>query len=157
MNRIVSFSLATGTATAVACYGAEIVERSPHVLVALAAVVIQSLHDAVCIAFFALYLSCLRDNRRVAVLNTFYTILMCSFSIWKRCVLTLAYNRVLGLPACTRYVPLWQRVYNSLPVATCADDPLRATYLWLNDHVFQSGLMVLLNLGAMWRARKRSV
>jgi len=153
MNRIVSLSLATGAATAVACYGAEIVDRSPDLLVAVAAILVQSVHDAVCLAFFMLYLSCLRDSRHLAVLNAFYTLLMFSFSLCKRCLLTLAYNRLLGLPMCTRYVPLWQRFYNST-AASCADDPLRATYLWLSDHVFQSGLMVVLNLGSLLRRPK---
>ena len=140
-------SLVLGSITSVLYYGREIVELSPTIYIGISALVVQGLHDAVCIAFLLLYMYCvvrLRDYERLILLNGFYTIIMCLFSFYKRCILTLMYNDLLSLPECTRYVPIWRRIYNSVHPFVCDEE--KTTYLWLNDHVFQSGLMVVLNV-----------
>jgi hypothetical protein len=60
-------------------------------------------------------------------------------------VLTLLYNHVMDFPMCRRYVPIWQRVFNHFLLAssplTCPLEHYRNTYMWLNNHILQSGLV----------------
>jgi len=111
---------------------------------------IQVIHDAVCILFVILFLRTIRhrSNYYLINLNMFHCIVMMFFCYYKRCILTLIYNDLLGLETCERYIPIWQRGYNliHLDPQTCNKDTYHYTYLWLNNHILQSFLVFLTNL-----------
>lgn len=110
--------------------------------------VIQSFHDGVCFYFILVYFLALYNLFYYIQLNTLYTLIMVLFSFYKRCILTLIYNSILNLPACTRYIPVWQRLYNMFDsgIRVCNNNNYQSTYLWLNDHIFQSGMMIIMNI-----------
>ena len=130
----------------------------------LLAILVQWAHDGVCVLFILLFCQSIyqilhRDNsidtRAIVQLNALYTVIMFFFSIYKRCILTLWYNAILGLPVCTRYIPIWKRFmvypvyvtchYASNTTDTAPVTDIVATMSWLNDHILQSGLMVVVN------------
>jgi len=146
MTRIL-FSLVSGSITCL-YYASEIFTLSKNPLQFLVSYAIQSFHDAVCIYFILVFCLSYHSKTYYIQLNCLYTFIMFLFSIYKRCILTLLYNHTLGLPMCTRYVPIWQRIrilQNPL-YQLCQNDLYKSTYLWLNDHIFQSGMMILINL-----------
>ena len=116
----------------------------------LSGYLVQALHDAVCLLFFHLYLASFgRDVRFLLSLNCFHGIIMMLFCYYKRCILTLLYNHMMGIDMCHRYMPIWQRLYNfsfTTTPATCSLDSYRNTYLWLNNHILQSGLVFSTNV-----------
>lgn len=134
-------------------YLEEISKYSKNIPVFLASYFIVSLHDAVCIFFILTFLHAYHNISFFITLNVLYTFIMFLFSIYKRCVLTLLYNYVLGLPMCVRYIPIWQRIFSQVSSSFCTnDDKYKTTYLWLNDHIFQSGMMLFMN--TLWFLRR---
>lgn len=124
---------------------------------------IQVLHDYVCLLFPVLVLTnvyekCLWTRiRNMQTINVLYTMVMACFSYHKRCFLTLWYNDLLGLDRCKRYIPVWQRLINYASDAirydsssTCTtmgiDNDYRNTYLWLNDQILFSLLIMCMNI-----------
>jgi hypothetical protein len=109
---------------------------------------IQALHDAVCIFFFVLFVGSFRNDsvRSLLTLNCLHCVIMTLFCYYKRCILTLLYNHLMGIEICQRYIPLWQRGYNlffeslATESSTCINE-YRNTYLWLNNHILQSLLV----------------
>jgi hypothetical protein len=128
----------------------EISENVTNPFFRIFSLTIQTLHDAVCILFVILFFrTCYyRSNYYLLNLNMLHCIVMMLFCYYKRCVLTLLYNHTLGLDSCVRYIPIWQRLYNWLYVGetVCATDTYHNTYLWLNNHIFQSFIVFLTNL-----------
>lgn len=108
---------------------------------------VQALHDAVCIFFFVLFLGSFKKEsfHPLLALNCLHCIIMMLFCYYKRCVLTLLYNHMMGIDMCRRYIPIWQRVYNvffhSLTGHEVCINDYRNTYLWLNNHILQSFLV----------------
>jgi hypothetical protein len=111
---------------------------------------VQASHDAVCVLFFDLYLRSFgSDPRYLLCLNCLHGIIMMLFCYYKRCILTLLYNHMMGIDMCERYVPLWQRVVNLFMDASkeiCPVESYRNTYMWLNNHILQSGLVFSANI-----------
>lgn len=113
---------------------------------------VQTLHDAVCIFFFLLYIESFRHDTMTPLLalNCLHCIIMTLFCYYKRCILTLVYNHMMGIEICQRYIPLWQRGYNlffeslAAESSTCINE-YRNTYLWLNNHILQSLLVLSSN------------
>ena len=135
---------------------------------ALAGFFIQWIHDAVCLVFFAFFLQSFRSSFRgwqsLLLLNGLHGVIMILFCIYKRCVLTLLYNHVMDFPMCRRYVPIWQRLFNHFLLAssplTCPLEHYRNTYMWLNNHILQSGLVWTANMyhlyvGNSYQTRRR--
>lgn len=111
------------------------------------AYLVQASHDWVCVYFVCIYFYAFYSPYYYVQLNLLYTRIMFLFSVYKRCILTLLYNHVLGLLMCTRYIPLWQRAVHITSSTLCVeDDRYKTTYLWLNDHIFQSCMMIFVNL-----------
>jgi hypothetical protein len=130
----------------------EIVQYTPSsIFLFTTAFIIQGLHDGVCLLFFGLYINSFRDTLiYLHLLNCLHGVIMMLFCYYKRCVLTLVYNHVIGIDMCTRYIPIWQRFYNyitpQLVNETCFLDDYRTTYLWLNNHILQSMLVFSTNV-----------
>ena len=145
-------------------YLPDIVSKSPTVLRGLLALAVHWIHDAICFLIPLLGCTCLLETnitrRTVKMLhiNVWYTLVMTCFSYHKRCFLTLWYNALLNLDPCIRYIPVWQRLINHVShvihydgSSTCVsydgfDAPYRHTYLWLNDQILFSSLILVLNL-----------
>jgi hypothetical protein len=130
----------------------EISKNVSNPLLAIFSLTIQTLHDAVCILFVILFLrTCYyRSNYYLLNLNMLHCIVMMLFCYYKRCVLTLVYNYLLNLPMCSRYIPIWQRCFNMLTTPTvCSLESYRYTYLWLNNHIIQSLIVLLANLNTL--------
>jgi hypothetical protein len=122
------------------------------------AYLVQALHDWVCLYFVCIYVYAFQKKTFYIQLNSLYTLIMFLFSVYKRCVLTLVYNYILGLPMCTRYIPLWQRLVHMTSRTLCVeDDRYKTTYLWLNDHIFQSCMMILVNVYWLYHDSTKSV
>jgi hypothetical protein len=135
----------------------EISEKSKNIFQFIIAYTIQNIHDFVCIYFIFIYIYSFFDNKHHVQINTLYTLIMFLFSIYKRCILTLMYNYVLDLSMCTRYIPIWQRLINIIitnhnNTFCIEEDKYKSTYMWLNDHIFQSGMMITLNM--FWMMKK---
>ena len=110
----------------------------------------QVVHDGVCVYFFCLTISSLWSLRNLLLLNILHGLVMALFCYYKRCVLTLVYNYLLDLPMCSRYIPIWQRCFNMMTAPTvCSLDSYRYTYLWLNNHIIQSMIVLLANLNTL--------
>ena len=114
---------------------------------AIKAYSIQSLHDAICVYFLFLYTSSMFHMDHYVKVNALYAIIICLFSIYKRCILTVIYNSIMELPSCSRYIPIWQRFLNGYENETtvCFHDSMFSTHVWLKDHILQSSMMILLN------------
>jgi uncharacterized membrane-anchored protein YitT (DUF2179 family) len=122
------------------------------------AFVVQIMHDGVCMLFFEL---CVRSwqfpaSESFLLLNVLHTVIMGLFCFYKRCILTLLYNHVLGIDMCRRYIPIWQRAANQLILSSshCHVDEWRTTYLWLNNHIIQTMLVGIINLRALFAKLK---
>jgi len=139
----------------------EIMHHAPGMMRGGLAFVVQVVHDYVCFLFPMLVISCMVERSvmirmyRVHMINILYTMVMACFAYHKRCFLTLWYNDLLALDRCNRYLPIWQRVINHVSdvvrydsVSTCDStlDDYRNTYLWLNDQILFSILILCMNL-----------
>lgn len=142
-------SLLLGTITAL--YFVPEILRYGHdaISIIVLAYFIQVLHDAVCVYLFALFLRCAYTRHPVELcrLNIMHTIIVGLFCYYKRCVLTLCYNHVLGIEMCTRYTPIWQRTVNLIgSSSSCPPESWQTTYLWLNNHILQTILVLMANV-----------
>jgi hypothetical protein len=128
----------------------EIVNHMKNPFLGIFSFGIQVVHDAVCILFVILFYRTIRHRSSYYLinLNMFHCIVMMFFCYYKRCILTLIYNDLLGLESCVRYIPIWQRGYNLfyLDSQICNKDTYHNTYLWLNNHILQSFIVFLTNL-----------
>lgn len=134
------------------------------VVIRCIAFLLHLVHDDICLflpSWFTetLYLIMTSHTNRqkihfhVQTMNIMYGVVMTSFAYYKRCVLTLWYNHLLGLNMCRRYVPVWQRVLRMIHMIhvvigdtdTCQENPYMNTYLWLNDQILFSFMIVILN------------
>jgi len=141
-------SLLLGTVTAL-YFVPEIFQYSHHAVGTIVlAYLIQVLHDAVCVYLFALFLRCAYTRLPIDLcrLNIMHTIIVGLFCYYKRCVLTLWYNHVLGIEMCTRYIPIWQRTVNLIGPSSCPPESWQTTYLWLNNHILQTMLVLTANV-----------
>lgn len=123
------------------------------------AYLVQGVHDGICILFLWLGISCFYDMRYIMYINTMYSLVMICFAFYKRCVLTLLYNHILDLPACNRYIPIWQRILDVLfyePMKNQCRHDVNHTYLWLNDHIVQSFFMLMINTFGIWKMKKKN-
>lgn len=125
----------------------EILEMKPSMEIMVKAYGIQVIHDGFCIFFFLLCLKSLRypQSKYLLEMNILHCIVMALFCYYKRCILTLWYNAILGIYPCHRYIPLWQRTTNMMIPKTCPEQ-WQSTYLWLNNHILQTGLVGFVNL-----------
>lgn len=128
----------------------EITENSSSMIIFTSAYLLQWFHDWICLIFFELcfhsfYYKSLMD---LIYLNMFHSIIMIQFCYFKRCVITLMYNWVLDIPMCNRYIPIWQRFFNVVSDirGVCLSDDFRMTYIWLNNHMIQSTMVLLSNV-----------
>jgi hypothetical protein len=149
MRSILKSSCITSSVTAL-YFIPEIIQYSEsRISLFVGGFIVQALHDAVCIFFFLLFVSSFRARTclYLAYLNCLHGIIMMLFCYYKRCILTLIYNHMMGIEMCQRYIPIWQRFYNvvSLDHQTCHND-YRNTYLWLNNHILQSLLVFISNV-----------
>jgi hypothetical protein len=124
----------------------EIYNNSSSILIFSLAYLTQVLHDGVCVLIILLFLSSQRKNN-IIYLNILHSIIMICFCYYKRCILTLVYNHILNLDMCKRYIPIWQRGFNVLidSAEICNKDEYKNTYLWLNNHIFQSIAVLMAN------------
>lgn len=130
----------------------EILSSGCRSMICTVAYGIQILHDGVCIYFFLVFLGCLRtrDPKTLCILNMMHCVIIGLFCYFKRCVLTLGYNHVLGIDMCTRYIPIWQRTANvayRVMISSCPAESWETTYLWLNNHILQTVLVLVANAG----------
>jgi hypothetical protein len=148
MNAIFKQSLFLGFVSSL-YFIQEIGKNVTNPLLGVFSLTVQTLHDGVCILFVLLFFkTCYyRSNYYLLHLNMLHCIVMMLFCYYKRCVLTLLYNYTLGLDSCVRYIPIWQRLYNwfSINQKVCVADSYHNTYLWLNNHIFQSFIVFLTN------------
>jgi len=129
----------------------EIISLTTSIHIIISGLLIQSLHDAICIYFFILFIqSFQKDKKYLLGLNCLHGLIMILFCFYKRCILTLLYNHIMGIDMCKRYIPIWQRISNIILVSyesedTCFIENYKNTYLWLNNHILQSSLVLLSN------------
>jgi hypothetical protein len=123
------------------------------------AYIIQVFHDWVCVFFLLLFLYSFyyHNLSYILFLNILHSIIMILFCFYKRCVLTLLYNYLLDIPMCNRYIPIWQRVFNVLyDTQSCIHhDEYKMTYIWLNNHILQSSIVLLSNIKYFCTDQKR--
>ena len=147
MKRSVSLSLLAGTLTSLYFIPEILYYSSGFPLLFVGGFLVQTLHDAVCIFFFLLFMESFRNDTvtPLLALNCLHCIIMTLFCYYKRCILTLVYNHMMGIEMCQRYIPIWQRGYNLLfenvGPPLCGGSDYRTTYLWLNNHILQSMLV----------------
>ena len=152
MKRSVSLSLFAGIVTSLYFIPEVRFYSTGFPLLFFIGLSIQALHDAICIFFFVLFVGSFRKNsvHTLLTLNCLHCVIMTLFCYYKRCILTLLYNHMMGIEICQRYIPIWQRGYNLLfqrlipDSSTCIND-YRNTYLWLNNHILQSMLVLSSN------------
>ena len=134
------------------------------------AFLLQAFHDAICIYFFLLCISCIRTNNQsyILCLNILHTMIMGLFCFYKRCVLTLWYNQILNIDMCKRYIPIWQRsinfIYTSFMSLSSSNScknldgsdqqEWQLTYLWLNNHIIQTSLVGMVNIYKLIQVNK---
>jgi len=135
-----------------------IVEEAPTVMRGALAFWVQVSHDYVCLMMpYAVGTSIIGagDRRLVFLVNAAYTLVMACFSYYKRCVLTLWFNDLIMIDKCHRYIPVWQRIINKTTriyeIGTMCD--YRSAYLWLNDQILFSLMIMLMNLNE-WQRNK---
>lgn len=150
-------TVVAGTVTAV-YFLPEIIDHADSVTVAFIAYFIQVFHDSIYIYY---PLMCHKAFKHPAsheffMMNIIHSILLVLFCVYKRCVLTLYYNSLLGLDPCQRYTPNWQRVVNYYLSLSkhCHVEEWRNTYIWLDNHIIQTVLVGIVNLRA-WLYYKR--
>ena len=142
------WSFALGGVTSI-YYWPEIIARFSSAPVFFAGLSIQMIHDGVCFLFVALVMTSIweRSIPKLLILNMIHCGAMGFFAYYKRCILTLVYNNLMGLPSCTRYIPIWQRCIHGFVQTQCHDaNNINNTYLWLNDHIIKSVIVCLANL-----------
>lgn len=111
----------------------------------LLAYFIQSIHDWICIYFLWIYLFAYVDRSLYVRIHLLYLIILFSFCMFKQCILTILYNRLLELPSCSHYIPLWKRLFLIHPKhQPCVQH--MTIHVWLDGHLFQSFMMILLNV-----------
>ena len=146
MKTSVSLSLLAGTLTSLYFVPEVQYYSTGFPLLFFIGMSIQAIHDAVCIFFFVLFVGSFRNDsvRPLLTLNCLHCVIMTLFCYYKRCILTLLYNHLMGIEMCQRYIPIWQRGYNlffkGVGQSICWSD-YRTTYLWLNNHILQSMLV----------------
>jgi len=133
----------------------EIMDHSRNnILVFISSFFIQAVHDGVCLLFLILFMNTLyhKNFQTLLHLNLLHCVIMICFCYYKRCVLTLLYNYILNIDMCNRYIPIWQRVYNRTLSKYCMND-YTTTYLWLNNHILQSSMVLFSNLYLLFGKR----
>lgn len=127
----------------------EISTYAPSIVIYILAYIIQVIHDWICVCFIFLFFGSIYHQKisYLLLLNIFHSCIMILFCFYKRCVLTLLYNFILDIPMCNRYIPIWQRIFNLIydPQSCLNDDEYKMTYLWLNNHILQSFIVLLAN------------
>jgi len=149
----------------------QIIGTAPSIMNGVSAFWIQVFHDylTIMLVYMALqsqYHLCIRkqllvdDVRLVTRLNIVHGMVMTSFAYYKRCILTLWYNRLLAIDACHRYIPIWQRLINYIlndPFFCLSDQyqDFHYTYIWLNNHILFSIIVCMINMTMYLRLSKQ--
>lgn len=155
--RMIKKSLFLGAITSL-YFIPEIYKHSDNIIIFLFAYNIQIIHDAICILLILLISSCFKTHKNgdfeqsnnIIYVNILHSTIMICFCYYKRCVLTLLYNYILDIDMCIRYIPIWQRIFNTIlnnSELFCYEiEEYKNTYLWLNNHIFQSLLVLCSNI-----------
>ena len=75
------------------------------------------------------------------LMNCMFLVLFITFSIYKKCILTVFYNRLKHLPACTPFIYVWDRVGVS-------DEPqcVENTRRWINTNGILASIYLVVDL-----------
>lgn len=131
-----------------------ITEMAPTVFRGVVAFTVQVSHDFVCIIIPYAVGQCILypgSHHNILIINALYTLIMACFSYHKRCVLTLWFNDLIMIDKCHRYIPIWQRIMHGsatmYKIPSACDHT--TAYLWLNDQIMFSVLIMMLNLNQL--------
>ena len=128
----------------------EIQKNSKSNIISINAYILQWFHDWICFIFFDLFIQSIYSKSIINLifLNILHSIIMIQFCYYKRCIITLIYNWMLDLPMCNRYIPIWQRCFNIIHDihGICILDEFRMTYIWLNNQIIQSSIVLFSNI-----------
>lgn len=89
------------------------------------------------------------ETRWLIVMNLTFYVLFVSFALFERCILTVLYNHLQGLPRCTPFVYLWERYHRNKTKAG-DDDCRRGTSAWIRTNAVLACLYLVVNV-YFWR------
>lgn len=116
----------------------EIKKNAKNLNLGALAFLIQVFHDVIKTLCIILFISTIRkkDVKLLILLNILIFLIIIPFCYYKRCVLTIWYNKILELDPCNRYLSLTERLVNiaTLPFKKekCTPDLCKLSYSWLH-------------------------
>lgn len=160
MNFLLCFSLYIGFIAAL-LFLSDIINSKVCVFRKILGFIIRYFHDfiitfyllAIIILFYKMIVKKDFDLMLLLIVNIICFILILQFFIFKRCVLTIIYNKILKLPICKPYISIigiiGNKMFNDM---NCSKNFTR----WINDNMINISMVLILNIVFLIKSFRKS-